>query len=534
MAKIFNTAAVCIPERHYMVNIDKRLEDIKALVDGENYFTISCARQYGKTTTLRALNRYLQEDYYVVSVDFQTLGAAEFESENVFALSFAKIFLKAFNRNKLQKTEQLKSAMESLQQNILQRDLFYTMLPLFENLSDICAASEKPVVLMIDEVDSAANNQVFLDFLAQLRAYYIDRDIQPTFQSVILAGVYDVKNLKRKLRREEEHKVNSPWNIAADFEIDMSFSKAGIAGMLQEYEEDYHTGMDIDEIAGLIYDYTSGYPFLVSRLCKLMDEKVSIRAGFQSKSAAWTKAGFHEAVKIILSEKNTLFESVIGKLTNYPELNSMLRALLFTGKTIAYDSDNQDMDMATMFGFIKNHNGTVAIANRIFETRLYNKYLSEAEMQKADIYKASLQDKNQFVADGHLNMRKVLEKFVEHFHDLYGSRDERFVEEEGRTYFLLYLRPIINGTGNYYIESRTRDLRRTDVIVDYRGEQYIIEMKIWRGQEYHSRGEKQLVEYMDDYHVKKGYMLSFNFNKKKEIGVKEIVVGDKLLIEAVV
>lgn len=29
-------------------------------------------------------------------------------------------------------------------------------------------------------------------------------------------------------------------------------------------------------------------------------------------------------------------------------------------------------------------------------------------------------------------------------------------------------------------------------------------------------------------------MLSFNFNKKKEIGVKEIILGDKLLIEAVV
>ena len=29
-------------------------------------------------------------------------------------------------------------------------------------------------------------------------------------------------------------------------------------------------------------------------------------------------------------------------------------------------------------------------------------------------------------------------------------------------------------------------------------------------------------------------MISFNFNKKKEIGVKEIVVGDKILIEAIV
>lgn len=109
-----------------------------------------------------------------------------------------------------------------------------------------------------------------------------------------------------------------------------------------------------------------------------------------------------------------------------------------------------------------------------------------------------------------------------------------FLEDEGRKYFLLYLRPIINGTGNYYIESRTRELRRTDVIVDYRGEQYVIEMKIWHGEEYNKRGEKQLVQYLDDYHQNKGYMVSFNFNKKKQVGVREIRIENKILIEAVV
>ena len=131
-------------------------------------------------------------------------------------------------------------------------------------------------------------------------------------------------------------------------------------------------------------------------------------------------------------------------------------------------------------------------------------------------------------------MRLVLEKFVLHFHDLYGDSNEKFVEKEGRKYFLLYLRPIINGTGNYYIESRTREQKRTDLIVDYRGEQYIVEMKIWHGQEYHSRGEQQLAEYLDAYHVKTGYMLSFNFNEKKEIGVRDVCVGDKKIVEAVV
>ena len=71
MAKRFNVAAVCIPEKHYMVNIEGRLKAIKALVDAGNYITMNRARQYGKTTTLMALERYLQEEYYVVSLDFQ-------------------------------------------------------------------------------------------------------------------------------------------------------------------------------------------------------------------------------------------------------------------------------------------------------------------------------------------------------------------------------------------------------------------------------------------------------------------------------
>lgn len=79
-----------------------------------------------------------------------------------------------------------------------------------------------------------------------------------------------------------------------------------------------------------------------------------------------------------------------------------------------------------------------------------------------------------------------------------------------------------------------RGLRRTDVIVDYLGEQYVIELKIWHGEEYNNREERQLVQYLDDYHQNKGYMVSFNFNKKKQTGVHEIVIGDKTLIEAVV
>ena len=135
------------------------------------------------------------------------------------------------------------------------------MADIFECFTDWCELSEKPLVFMIDKVDTASNNQVFLDFLAQLRAAYLDRRMTPAFQSVILAGVYDIRSMKSKLRPDEEHRQNSPWNIAADFDIDMSFSKEDIAGMLRQYEDDYHTGMDIERLSGLLYEYTSGYWF---------------------------------------------------------------------------------------------------------------------------------------------------------------------------------------------------------------------------------------------------------------------------------
>lgn len=174
----------------------------------------------------------------------------------------------------------------------------------------------------------------------------------------------------------------------------------------------------------------------------------------------------------------------------------------------------------------------MTIANRMFEMCLLNLFM--AEESRGDVYARGGSDRIGFIRDGMLDMELVLKKFVEYFTEICGDKDERFIEKQGRKIFLIYLKPIINGTGNYYIEAETRDERRTDVIVDYKGEQFILELKIWHGNEYNERGEKQLTEYLDYYHKDKGYMLSFNFNKNKEIGVKRIEAGDKTIVEGVV
>lgn len=525
--KVFNTEGACTPELHYMVNISERLQEIKDLVDRGAYFTMNRARQYGKTTTLHALQSYLSDEYFVLYLDFQFLSQANFENEFAFVRAFSREIYTV-----LRKADVSPELLKNLK-SFMNGNENCDMGTLFLTLSDWCEESEKPVVLIIDEVDSAANNQVFLDFLSQLRGYYIHREKRPTFQSVILAGVYDVKHVKYRIRSEEAHKENSPWVIAADFRVVMSLSREGILGMLREYEADHHTGMDQEEMAKLLYDYSSGYPYLVSRFCKLMDEQVCRMEGYDLHEKVWTREGFLEAEKILLAEKNALFESLANKINENQELRKIIYAILFLGKEIPYNSLIKEIEIAEMFGFVKNEHNKVMIANRIFETVFYNLFLSE-EVIHSQIYEKALSYKQQFIENGHLNVELVLEKFVQTFQDLYGNQPEKFHEEAGRKYFLLFLKPIINGTGNSYIEARTRDMKRTDVVIDYRREQFVVGLKIWHGAKYHEEGEKQTVEYLESHHLEKGYMLTFNFNKKKEVGVHRVMYGEKTLVEAFV
>ena len=195
---------------------------------------------------------------------------------------------------------------------------------MLEGLSRICETSKKPIVLMVDEVDSASNNQVFIDFLAQLRGYYLDRENQPTFRSVILAGVYDIKNLKLKLRPDEEHQYNSPWNIAADFDVDMSFSAGQIEVMLKEYETDHHAGMET------------------------------------------------EAVNILLKMNIPLFGSMAKQLDTYKDMRKMIEEAVYQGKRIPFIPTEKSINLGLMFCFLKEENGYVAVANRIFEMFLMN------------------------------------------------------------------------------------------------------------------------------------------------------------------
>ena len=394
--KRFNTTAVCIPSKHYMVDLSERVKEIRKLVDEGKYFTINRARQYGKTTTLAALKKSLLDKYMVLSLDFQEIDMDVFENGASFSQALARLMIDLHEFEDILIPEKTLTALV----NLYEADLnTVKMDDLFRILKRWIKASDTPVVLMVDEVDSAANNQVFLDFLAQLRGGYIGREIDgtPAFWSVILSGVTDVRHLRGKIRPEDAHNVNSPWNIAADFDIDMSLSTEGIKGMLDEYEADYHTGMDTAAIAQQIRDYTNGYPFLVSRICQLIEEQLTRT---MKRPQAWTAYGVDEAVKLILMENNTLFRSLTKNLNNYPELKASIRSILMEGAKLTWNAQQDDLVQMQMYGLIRNDHNVVYIANRIFETMLYNLFLSDEELNHNVFSREGDLAKNQFIENG--------------------------------------------------------------------------------------------------------------------------------------
>ena len=173
--KKFNTTGFCVSSKHYMVDISDRVKEISKLVDEGKYFTINRARQYGKTTTLNALSNLLSNDYIVISLDFQDIGDAVFRTEGYFVQGLSRILCDAVEFADTPIPDkyiyEFKKFNEQPEQSVKMDELFRVFLRWFKE-------AEKPVVLIIDEVDSATNNQVFLDFLAQLRSLYLKREIQ--------------------------------------------------------------------------------------------------------------------------------------------------------------------------------------------------------------------------------------------------------------------------------------------------------------------------------------------------------------------
>ena len=521
MAKEFNTEVTCDPKLHYMVDTTNKMKVFERLIDRKKYFTINRARQFGKSTSLKWIYTHLNGEYLVVSLSFEDTEDSDWESPSTFYHFFCRYMVKAFQSDALTKDETNAKFWEDAQ-NFEKPGI----KDLSDKITDFCQSVQKKVIILIDEVDKSLNNQLFLNFLSMLRKKYIDRDKQgdnSTFWSVVLAGVYDIKSMKVKIRPEEEHKYNSPWNVAADYKLDMTFNPQEISTMLADYESENHIGFDIKEISQEIYKYTSGYPVLVSGVCKEIDENLDRN---------WTKDGVQEAAKNIIAKKTNLSDSMINNLAQFPKLKAFIRAVLMENYSIPLDVNNPTMDFANMFSIIKaNKDGRVEIHNLIFQQILINHFISESNL---NMLVPDSGMRPYLTKQGDLNMPLIINRFK----DLMSKKTDKaeFFEREGRFMFICFLKPIINGTGFYYSEPENDDGSRMDLVVTYNRKEYVIELKIWHGTEYELSGRDQLSEYLETRNLAEGYLVTFSFLKEKTAQAKPewIEHNGKRIYEAVI
>jgi len=245
--KSFHITGTCIPEENYMVDTSKKIDTIMQMVEKKECFVINRPRQYGKTTTLFLLLRRLLSngEYLPIKISFEGYGDAVFRTEESFCPAFLLDMANDFNTQK--------QGYSSI--FLEQKGEVNSFNSLSYAISVILSKIPKKVVLMIDEVDKSSNNELFLHFLGMLRTKYLNarEGVDITFQSVILAGLNDIKSLKQRIRDDSKTQLNSPWNIAVDFEIDMTFKPEEIATMLADYVAETGIQMDIKAISERIY-----------------------------------------------------------------------------------------------------------------------------------------------------------------------------------------------------------------------------------------------------------------------------------------
>ncbi len=523
MQKEFNDTGLCIPARHYMADTSHKIEQIVEFVEYGKYFAISRPRQFGKTTILSLLAKQLnqRDDYLALNISFEDIDGETFQKQEHFIAVFLDMFISEFEFLGVPELSQL------IEQNLEQITNIHSLSRFITRLVRlVCTRTpRKSLVLLIDEVDKSSNNQLFLDFLGMLRKKYLQRSEgkDDTFQSVILAGVHDVKTLKAKIRPDDERQYNSPWNIAMDFTLDLSFSPGEIGTMLKEYSRDRQIKPDIPAIAGKLHYYTSGYPYLVSKLCKFIDEQIVLAR----KEKNWSVSDVDEAFRMIADESftTTLFDSLTKNLENNRDLYDLVFDITINGRALTFAITDPVINSGHLYGILsKTADRRCQIHNRIHEQRIYAHMMSK-------LLRTRYEDTNNFAGpeffhDDILDVKLILQRFQAFMKEHCSHKDEKFLEHEGRLLFLSFLRPIINGKGFEFKEPNVADERRMDLVITYKKTRYVVELKRWYGSRAHRKGLQQLSDYLDMYSLKQGFLLIYDFNNK-EYKQEEIVFKEK-------
>src|SRR6056297_1825095 len=259
MEKFFNTAGPIIEEDNYCIDPLKRInkDEIMELIAKKRYFVLHAPRQTGKTSSLLALQEYINKEgrYKCLYVNIETAQTARSDVPRGMKAILASL-----------------NGANSL---TFDDDFFFQYLlngidtiggdsVLEEVLSIWSHVNKKKIILLIDEIDALVGDTL-ISVLRQLRSGYAKRpDAFP--QSVILCGVRDVRDYRIFSDKDQQIITGgSAFNVKAESLTVGDFTQEEIRMLYEEHTKE--TGQEFEEpIFDMAWDYTRGQPWLVNAL----------------------------------------------------------------------------------------------------------------------------------------------------------------------------------------------------------------------------------------------------------------------------
>jgi len=409
------------------------LDEVLHMINGMKYFLLRAPRQTGKTSCLMALANYLNTEgrYYAVCTSFES-GFSTGENFDPAITNIVQTML-----------SNVKNTLKDKFDDSESETLFKKNGPrngIFDIFSCLAQSLDKPLVLLVDEIDALVGN-CLLAVLKQMRAGYPSRPASFP-HSVIMCGMRNIKDFRINLGNEILPATSSPFNIIAEVLKLGDFTREEVATLYHQHTEE--TGQRFaDGVIDMVMDYTDGQPWLVNALAHEVTNRMREN---RDRSVVITTDMIAVAKENIILDQRTHLDNLVERLKEARVRRIILPML--TGEPSQTETD--DVNYCMDLGLIKKINGGLFIANKIYHEVLPRE-LSEQAMGFFPNEIPSLWKND----DGTVNVTNFLTLFKDYWYENMGiwtSEMSGYREASAQLITLTFLQRIINGGGDIHRE----------------------------------------------------------------------------------
>ena len=505
----FGTQGPVNPQEHYVVSRTEEIADFIKRVKEGKYIVLFAPRQTGKTTFFQAAVEALVADAMTIAeTDAVNQEIAYFPIQLNFDI-YKNLDLSRFYEHLYQQIreeiravfeKQSSPVSEALRQFLENTHLtdHLSMLSFFKGFARFLG--NQRVVLVIDEFDGIPQVAVS-DFLHTLRHIYIAGKPRCP-HSIGIIGVKSIAQLNYDWSI-------SPFNIQDEFHLP-NFTLEQVHELLGQYTDEVRQAF-VPEVIESIHKQTAGQPVLVNRFAQILTEELDI-----PKTESITMTHFSEAHARLLEEDNTNLTHLLTNIRKNPRFESVLMRIMARDESVDFNLRSDIISELAMYGVItRGVDSMCEILNPIYLYCILQAFKPVVNGLENEYFTENTHDGflDYLTPTGRIDMESLLDNF----RDFIARAGFRILqvpdtpqESVGRHLLLAYLDQFVKIVGGImYLEVPT-GRGRMDLIITHNQRKYIVETKVWRGENRYQMGKKQLAAYLSSKGVTEGYYIVFD------------------------